>query len=384
MTQLEQSSVRTNGRPGVGEIRRLPAADSGNNSATWFTAQLALLIFLVGVFLVWIFSGSYLVGNGEIAVVERLGQYLTLPGGQPLQVPPGWHYHLPWPIDTVYVIPTSRTQLLEISDFNQSPTSYEDWEKEILRENPQITTDDLDAIFNPYLITGDRNVLHSTISVQYQIADPVAYLQSVAAAPGQTTEQAVQGVLQILADHQLIMKFAASTVDEALESVNQAQNVQAYNVEESNNSIQGLITQLGLGLQVQKTQVEYVHWPNEVDQAFSDVLNAQQNETTAIQNAETQATQIIYQAKGDAQTIETTAKADANEAVTEATGEAKAFSVVYAQYQKDPKVVTLTLLNDTLSNVLNGAARVFVVQPNQRILITLPPPQEQVIVPSGP
>jgi modulator of FtsH protease HflK len=383
MTQLEQPPIYNAERQGDPVVRELPVLESEKKDPSWFTAQLAMLIFLAGVVLIWIFSGSYQVGVGEVAVVERLGQYLTLPGGQPLQVPPGWHYHLPWPIDTVYVIPTSRAQQLTISDFNQPPTSYEDWEKEILREDPQITTDDLDAIFNPYLITGDINVLHATISVPYQISDPVAYLQAVAESPGQPSGQAMQDVLRILSDHQLIRKFATLTVEEALGSANPTQNVQAYNSDQINN-LQGSITQLNLGLQVQKMQVDKVLVPNEVVQAFSDVENARQNETTTIQNAETQATQITFQAQADSQKILSSAEAEANQAKTEATGEKQAFSAIYAQYLHDPKVITLTLLNDTLSNVLNSAARVFVVQPNQRILISLPPPQQQVIVPASP
>src|SRR5271155_1507692 len=178
MTQLEQPPMLDTDVQNGRSFRELPVIEpaTSDNPMPWFTAQLAMLIFLAGVAMVWLFSGSYQVGNGEVAVVERLGQYLTLPDGQPLLVQPGWHYHLPWPLDTVYVIPTSQAQQLAISDFNQSPGNYEEWEKEILRDDPQATPAQVDAVFNPYLITGDRNVVHSEMSVQYHISDPVAYL----------------------------------------------------------------------------------------------------------------------------------------------------------------------------------------------------------------
>ena len=75
--------------------------------------------------------------------------------------------------------------------------------------------------------------------------------------------------------------------------------------------------------------------------------------------------------------------AKAASTVDEAQGEANAFSQVFAQYQQNPRVITLKLLNDTLSSVMNNVGRVFFVQPHQQIILSMPPPPRKVNIQSA-
>src|SRR4051812_25282709 len=60
-----------------------------------FTAG-SLLIILLGIVVVWLLTGIYVVGAREQGVVLRFGQFVARTG-------PGINYHLPWPIETVEV-----------------------------------------------------------------------------------------------------------------------------------------------------------------------------------------------------------------------------------------------------------------------------------------
>ncbi len=348
----------------------------------WLSAQYALVYFFLGVVLVWILSGWYKVGHGEVALVQRLGQYLTGPDGKPELMEAGLHYHLPWPVDRVYIVPLSRAALLPITDFNTSPASYEQRRKQLMRAGKPRQV--VDAIYNPYLITGDQNILHAQIAVQYEISHPFAYLTSVYQPPNLAPGAGRLNVLRLLTDHQLIRKMAAANVEEALYSGHQKLESEIFSVTRPHRGLQAPIDALGLGVQIQSVSLKSVRWPKAVDQAFSAVLNARQREDREIQDAKKTANTLTTLATGEAEAVVRKAKAAARRRVNEAQGESQAFSQIYAQYRVNPRVITLKLLSDALGGVMRHVDRVFFVQPGQQILLSLPPPKKKIVVPTAP
>ncbi len=361
---------------------QLPVLPSEAPASRWLSPQFVLLYFAGGLILVWILSGFYQVGVGEVAVVERLGQYEMLPGGKhALLMEAGLHYHIPWPIDTVHIVPLEREHLLEVNNFNSSPAAYADLEKAYLRQGYSKRV--LDAIFNPYLITGDKNILHARVAVQYQISHPLQYILAVYQPPGGLPNQAWNKVMSLLTDRELIHKLAYATVDEALYSGKTEVEQELYDPVKPQAGLQRLVSKLKLGAQVARVELKYIHWPSAVNEAFSAVLNARQQKNQDHQDAKKHYNQLVILANAQAQTILNQAQAKAASTIDEAQGEANAFSQIFAQYQRNPRVITLKLLNDTLSNVMNNVGRVFFVQPHQQIILSMPPPPRKVNAPSA-
>ena len=360
-------------------IHELPILDeSPTPVGKWFSAQRVLLYFVIGVLLVWIASGAYRVGAGDVAIVQRLGKFLTLPNGKPLIISAGLRYHLPWPIDKVYIVPLRREQILEVDDFHVSPLANAALEHKFLQQG--WTRRAFDAVYDPYLITGDENVIHASVVVQYRISNPLEYLTSVYQPPNLPPGQGRINMLRMIAAHQLILKIAQSSVDQVLYSGKAALNNELFNLANPDSGLQGQINRLHLGVQIEKVQINYVHWPRAVDGPFTAVLNARQKEASLVQKAKSKKFQLITLAQGNAQATVHQATAQANQVYNQAQGEAQAFSLVYAQYKKNPRVITYKLLSDTLGRVMQNAARVFFVQKGQRIIISLPPPPRKIIV----
>ena len=380
MTQVdEHHNSHTHDHPHDLELNVLP---SEAPTSRWTSPQFVLLYFVIGIVIVWILSGFYQVGVGEVAVVERLGQYEMLPGGKhALLMEAGLHYHIPWPIDTVHIVPLEREHLLEVSDFNSSPAASANLEKVYLRRGYSKRL--LNAIFNPYLITGDKNILHARVAVQYQISHPLQFILAVYQPPGGLPNQAWDKVMSLLTDRELIHKLAYATVDEALYNGKTQLEQELYDPVKPTAGLQRLVGKLNLGAQVERVELKYIHWPSEVNAAFSAVLNARQQKNQYHQDAKKQYNQLVILAKAQAQTILNQAQAKAATTVDEAQGEANAFSQVFAQYKQNPRVITLKLLNDTLSNVMNNVGRVFFVQPRQQIILSMPPPPKKVNIQSA-
>ncbi len=380
MTQVdEHHNSHTHDHPHDLELNVLP---SEAPTSRWTSPQFVLLYFVIGIVIVWILSGFYQVGVGEVAVVERLGQYEMLPGGKhALLMEAGLHYHIPWPIDTVHIVPLEREHLLEVSDFNSSPAASANLEKVYLRRGYSKRL--LNAIFNPYLITGDKNILHARVAVQYQISHPLQFILAVYQPPGGLPNQAWDKVMSLLTDRELIHKLAYATVDEALYNGKTQLEQELYDPVKPTAGLQRLVGKLNLGAQVERVELKYIHWPSAVNAAFSAVLNARQQKNQYHQDAKKQYNQLVILAKAQAQTILNQAQAKAATTVDEAQGEANAFSQVFAQYKQNPRVITLKLLNDTLSNVMNNVGRVFFVQPRQQIILSMPPPPKKVNIQSA-
>ncbi len=345
----------------------------------WFSAQRVLVYFVIFVVLIWLASGFYRVGPGDVALVQRLGKFLTTAGGKPLIIPAGLQYHLPWPIDTVYKVPLHQELNLVVRDFHISPAANAPLEHRMLEQGMSRRV--FDAIYNPYLITGDENVLHASITVQYRISDPYAYLTSVYQPASLPAGRGRLNMLKMIAAHQLILKVAQSTVDEVLYSGKTLINQELFSPAHPNSGLQGQVNKLGLGIQIEKVQLNSVTWPRAVDGPFTAVLNARQQEAQEIQNAQREANRMVTLAQGNAAAMVNQATARAKQVANQAEGEAQAFFQVYEQYQKNPRVITYKLLSDTLGQVMRNAARVFFVRKGQRILISLPPPPRKIVVP---
>ncbi len=353
----------------------LPDQSESPGGNRWFSAQYTLIYFLIGVLVIWILSGFYQVGAGEVGVVERLGQYLTLPNGQPELSEPGLHYHLPWPIDRVHIIPLNHEHLLEVGDFDAPPTEYASVKKKYMRQG--IPRRIVDAIFNPYLITGDKNILHAKVSVQYEITDPMQYLLAVYQPSNEPRGSARDATIRMLASHELISELAHDTVDQALYNKLVVQQQLSSQSAANGGGLQAEANRAKLGITIKRVQLEYVHWPRAVNTAFTAALSDQQEEALVVQDALRQADTTETEAQGKAQAIVSTAKAAANRTISQASAEAQKFTSVYAQYKKHPRVITLKIIADTLGKVMQNARRVFFVQPGQRMLLSLPPPPKK-------
>ena len=56
---------------------------------------------------IWLLSGIYTVGPSEVALVKQFGKYTQANG-------PGFHYRLPWPMESVVIVDSQSVRTEEI------------------------------------------------------------------------------------------------------------------------------------------------------------------------------------------------------------------------------------------------------------------------------
>ena len=272
------------------------------------------LIFLV--LIVWFLLGIYQVQQAERSVVLRLGEYLETKG-------PGLRWNPP--------IIDSRTIV------------------DVVRVRPHRH----DAL----MLTKDENIVDVTVSVQYQITNPENYVLEIRDADNsltQATESALRHVV------------GSTIMDDALTT---GRELIAQMVKER---LQVYLDKYVTGLQVVIVNIEDSSPPDQVQEAFDDVIKAREDEVRVRNEAETYANGLVPEARGQAQKMLQEAQAYREQVIAEAEGDAARFNLLLDEYKKAPEVTRNRLYLEAVQQVMSSSTKVMVVVEGGNNILYLP------------
>ena len=276
---------------------------SGDSSGGGFSLKSLPLILGVLV-LLWVGAGIYQVEQAERSVVLRLGKFQEIKG-------PG----LRW-----------------------NPPIIDAWEiVDVVRVRPHRH----DAL----MLTKDENIVDVTVSIQYQIADPQKYVLDIRDADAslvQATESALRHVV------------GGSIMDDVLTTGRE------LIAQEVKTRLQRYLNKYNTGLEVVIVNIEDSSPPNQVQEAFDDVIKAREDEVRARNEAETYANGLVPEARGQAQRMLQDAEAYKEQVISEAEGDATRFNLLLSEYQKAPDVTRNRLYLDSIQGVMSNSTKVMI------------------------
>lgn len=247
----------------------------------------------------WLASGIYIVEPDEAGIVQRFGAYAYSTG-------PGPHYHLPFPVETVKTPKVSQVRRVEVgfrSGNNRGGASV---------QNKPVPEESL-------MLTGDENIVDVQFIVQYQIGNPVDYLFKVS-HPDDTLKSAAEAAMrEVMGD---------AKIDSVLTSGKL--KVQT----DTKALLQTMLARYGCGIDVLAVQLQDVHPPREVIDAFKDVASAREDKIRSVNEADAYANDILPKARGRAAAILNEATAYREQTVRRAKGGADRFTALCAEYEK--------------------------------------------------
>ena len=285
------------------------------------------------VFIVWLFSGIYIVDAGTRGVVMRFGAYTEA-------TMPGPHWHLPYPIEQVEIVNVERRRFVEIG--YRSGTGGQAG-----------LTVEREAL----MLTKDENIVNIQLAVQYQISDPGKYLFDVRqpeAVLKQVAESAVREVIG-KSDMDFVLKEGRAEV-----------------VSRVKKAMQTILDQYGSGMLVSDVNLQDAQPPEEVQGAFSDAIKAREDKERLKNEAETYANEVIPKARGRAARQTQEAQAYKESLIAKAQGEASRFTALLKEYKKAPEVTRQRLYLETMETVLKRTNKVLVDSDNANNLMYLP------------
>ncbi|MEY2440062.1 MAG: modulator of FtsH protease HflK [Verrucomicrobiota bacterium] len=296
------------------------------------------LIACIGIFItaITLLFGFTTIPANSVGVKTRFGAYENI-------INPGLAYAIPH-VEEIRVVPTQRLLKLEFGFTTSNSTN-------IFQGDSQ--ADDTET-----MITGDLNTALVPWVIQYRITDPKTYVFG-AREPEQTLRDLSESVMrEVIGDR---------TVDEVL-------TIGRHDIESSTlQRLADLSSQYGLGIQIQQVQLSTVRPPPQVQNAFNDVNQAQQEKQTAINQAWSVYNDAVPNARGQAKEREKQAEAYAFRRINEAKGDAQKFSLLLTEYRKAPEVTRRRLYLETMQAVLPNLQKKIIIDDSVKgILQTLP------------
>jgi membrane protease subunit HflK len=193
--------------------------------------------------LIWLATGFYMIGPGEQGVVRRFGKEVERTG-------PGLRYHLPAPIERVEVVNLAVVRRVEVG----------------FRSEPRYRVIPQEAL----MLTGDENIVDAQAIVQYRVKDPGQYLFRVR-DPDQALRDATEVALRSV--------IGRTTIDDAM-------TVGRVRVQDSaRDFLQQLLDTYEAGLVVTELKLQVVDPPEQVKDAFHEVVRAREDRERLINEA---------------------------------------------------------------------------------------------------
>ena len=290
----------------------------GGGASSGRTVTLLVLVFG----LIWAATGFYRVNPQQQGVVLRFGEWVRTS-------PPGLHYHLPFPIESVLTPEVTSDNRIEIGFRDVSGNSSS--RRDIADESQ--------------MITGDENIVDIDFVVFWRIADAGQYLFNLA-EPDQTIKVTAEAVMR-----EIIGRTAIQT---ALTEGRQDIQVQAR------QQLQDLLNEYGAGVRVRDVQLLAVDPPADVIDAFNEVQRARQDRDRLKNEAEAFSNDIVPRARGEAAKLVSEAEAYQAEVVNRASGDASRFDQIFQAYLKDKAVTKERIYIETVEEIFSNVDKIII------------------------
>jgi HflK protein len=297
-----------------------------------------------GAVVLWLGSGLFTVGPGEVGMRLRFGRILAS------DLEPGLHFRWPWPFENHRLIAENLARRLE---FGLPPElSREEATRAQLRGRPAFGSNPApqqagSGVWfqkettpgDSFLLTGDGNLIDLRSTAQYRVKDALAFAYHLA-----EPEALVRGTILAALRGAVATRAIDAVYTTAREEIER----------ETRAAAQSMLDRYQAGIEVLSVSLLYDHPPDEVHDAFRDVASALEDKLRTINLANVFAVEKINQAKGEAAAMTEGALAYKEQRIAAAQADADAFALRLEAYEHAPGLTTFRLQLETLEDVLPG------------------------------
>jgi len=312
------------------------AVDAGSQALAEALGSSFAIVKIVMVLMVVLFfcSGFFQVGPSEKAVILRFGR----PVGEVKSVllGPGLHWSFPYPIDEVVKIPITEIQKVTSTTGWYFTTPEQELSGEELPGGAS-----LNPAIDGYAITADRNIVHTSATLNYHIDDPIAYIFDFASA-----SNSIQNAL----NNALLFTAAKFNVDDIL-----TRNVDGFR-EAVRARVSDLTEQEHLGIVIDNCQVKSVA-PRQLQDVFARVTISQQNQSKQIYEANTYRDKKLLDAAAQASATTIQATTASTNYVVAIQAEAKTFTDLLPRFEANRYLFAQQRVVETMAMVLTNVLR---------------------------
>lgn len=296
----------------------------------WLQRNVAKFVPLLffGALILWLASGVYIVEPGHKGVVRTFGK-------ETARTEPGLNYRYPWPFQRVDVVSVEQIRRIEVG----------------FRGGQRVAEESM-------MLTGDENIVEAQMVVQYRVADPSKYLFRL-----RDPEATLRGATEVA----LRSVVGGMTIDQVM--IEERARVQ----EDTRAFVQRLMDDYQSGLAITEVKLQAADPPDQVRDAFHDVVRAREDKERLINQARGYQADVLPKARGEAERIQREAEGYRQQRVLLAQGETARFLAVLAEYERAKDVTRQRLYLETLEKILPGIDKMVVGGDLQQRLLPLLP-----------
>ena len=272
--------------------------------------------------LLWIASGFYIVEPDEVGVVQQFGAFNRITTAGP-------NYHIPYPVESVTTPKVTQIRRVEFGFRSTGRAMTRDFQQGMSREVPE----------EALMLTGDENIVSVQFIVQWMIKDAKDYLFNVY-DPIKTIVHAGEAAMREV--------IGNGKIDDALTTGKQ--EIQA----QTRDLMQKILDSYLTGIKIVNVQMQNVHPPEQVVDAFKDVASAREDKSRFINEAEAYQRDILPKARGESARIVNAAQAYKEAKVRRAQGDADRFLSVLKEYDKAKDITRQRLYLETMEEILGN------------------------------
>ena len=278
-----------------------------------FKKLFVVLPVLLGIFA--IYSSFYTIDPGEIGVIQRFGKLSSYSD-------PGLHLKIPV-VDKLTVVDVEKVRRIEIG-FRSD------------RSRVSIVQESL-------MITKDENIVDAQAIIQWKIKDPGNYLFKV---------WNVESTIKSTAEVALRSSMGVTNIEDALTTGRDLiqSNTRAF--------LQKLLDSYSSGVAITDVKLQIVDPPEEVKDAFNEVVRAKEDKEKLINNAKGYFEDVIPKARGEAEKMIRQSEAYREQRISKAEGDVARFNHIYSEYRKDKETTKTRIYLEKMESILQRPKKV--------------------------
>ena len=291
-----------------GNIPKLDPS-AGNN--------LKKLFIIVPIFfgILAVLSSIYTIQPGEVGVIQRFGKFSSYTS-------PGLNLKIPF-VDKLTKVNVEEVRRIEIG-----------FRSERARVN---------VLQESLMITKDENIVSAQAIIQWKIKDPGNYLFKVG-NPILTIKNSAEVALR--------STIGVTKIDDALTTGRDQIQIR------TKEFLQELLDSYSSGVQITDVKLQIVDPPEEVKDAFNEVVRAKEDKERLINEAKGFYEDIIPKARGEAEKMIREAEGYKEQRISTAMGDTSRFNQIYSEYRKDKAVTKSRIYLEKLTEVLQKPKKV--------------------------
>ena len=335
---------------------RIPQSELGSFLAPLLAGVTAIWqqfhFITFGVVVVYAFSGTTIIEANQVGVILRLGEVVRS-DGDPITHPPGIVFALPRPFDEVLVVEVDRIDTIIINEL--APPSWSTLsevatvnfsETDDRNSTPLYLSESIDPEAYGYVLTADRNILHTRIIVRYRVKDAVEFTLLTSSPSDFLRSVLLQSTIKTAGEIRL-----DDLLGSGREQFSNAAKIDAQN----------RLDHIGAGLEIVSLEFANLSPPEQVAADFDAVQSAYIEAQTSTQDAYSYAASVVPAAIADASEMIAEAEQVATTLISTARADAQAFAALLPSYRANPDMVRQRLYREGLERALIQAERVRLV-----------------------